>query len=220
MKREVITTKDGSNSIYIPDLDETYHSFYGAIQEAQHVFIREGLQKIKKQKIKVFEVGFGTGLNALLSMGYSQQNSIEIDYSTIESYPVEKELINKLNYLELLGSNFQEEFDFLHSCEWGKKQQIKNNFLFNKIYQKLADYELEKSHYDLIYFDAFGPKIQPAMWSLEILQDMFNGLVSGGVLVTYCAQGQFKRNLKTLGFIVENIPGPPGKREMTCATKP
>jgi len=218
MKREIIVTNDGSNSLYIPELDETYHSVHGAIQEAKHVFIENGLKLIDQNDIRVFEVGFGTGLNAMLSEQYSRNNNVSVLYHSIEAFPVEIELINKLNYNELINEDAV-YFKTIHSCEWEVETVVSDRFKLKKIESKMEAFQSELNFYDIVFFDAFGPRAQREMWSIVILEKMYNCLVSGGKLVTYCAQGQFKRDLKAIGFEVVNVPGPPGKREMTIATK-
>jgi len=218
MKREIIVTNDGSNSLYIPELDETYHSVHGAIQEAKHVFIENGLKLIDQNDIRVFEVGFGTGLNAMLSEQYSRNNNVSVLYHSIEAFPVEIELVNKLNYNELINEDAL-YFKTIHSCEWEVETFVSDQFKLKKIESKMEAFQPELNFYDIVFFDAFGPRAQREMWSIVILEKMHNCLVSGGKLVTYCAQGQFKRDLKAIGFEVVNVPGPPGKREMTIATK-
>lgn len=220
MKREIITTSDGSKTIFIPEMEENYHSGHGALQEARHVFIKNGLQNLNiAGEINIFEMGFGTGLNALLTMIEAEQNQQEIYYCGIEAYPVEKDLIKQIGYETLFEKQFESPFLELHSSEWNKLKSISDFFKFEKILQKIEDYEAESEKFDLIYFDAFGPRAQKEMWSPEILSKMFKMLKNGGILVTYCANGQFKRDLKSIGFSVEALPGPPGKREMTRALK-
>ncbi|MDG1333452.1 MAG: tRNA (5-methylaminomethyl-2-thiouridine)(34)-methyltransferase MnmD [Crocinitomicaceae bacterium] len=221
MKREFIKTEDGSMTIYLPEMDETYHSTHGAIQEAEHVFIKHGLNAVdssEKLDVNVFEVGFGTGLNALLSMKHSRH--LYLNYDTIEAFPVTKDEADKMRYCELVGDDFKVYYDKMIRCPWGKKESLKFGMTFFKIHEKLQNYSLTKGKYDVIYFDAFGPRAQSEMWEIAILQNMFDGLQEGGMLVTYCAKGQFKRDLKSIGFEVESLPGPPGKREMTRAWKP
>lgn len=220
MKRDIIITKDGSSSIYIPEMDETYHSVHGAVQEALHVFIKNGLALLSnnENEINVFELGFGTGLNALLSEQYSSLNKISINYHAIEAYPVEVELINSLNYNGIIQYDV-DVFYSIHKAKWEVENRISETFQLRKIEAKIQDFEIERECYDIVFFDAFGPRAQSEMWSVEILQKMYDCLKYEGKLVTYCAQGQFKRDLKSIGFKVENLPGPPGKREMTTATK-
>jgi tRNA U34 5-methylaminomethyl-2-thiouridine-forming methyltransferase MnmC len=219
MKREVIQTADGSSTIYIPEMDENYHSSHGAIQEAEHVFILHGLRKMEElghQSISIFEMGFGTGLNAFLT---KIRATVPIHYSSIEAFPVTLKEIAALNYVEQVGQEFKDEFSSIHSASWNKLVELDAVFSLCKIHAKIEEFSLEEAMYDLIYFDAFGPRAQAEMWEIEILQKMVDGLKVGGALVTYCANGQFKRDLMSLGFEIEALPGPPGKREMTRAWK-
>lgn len=223
MKRELILTNDGSSTIRINDLNENYHSGHGAIQEARHVFIQNGLASISNPTglpVRIFEMGLGTGLNALLSYQFSKENNIEIIYSGIEAYPVEKELYSRLNYIEKVGCQYKGFFKWMHALKWGVQERYNEHFTLEKIHQDLSIYNPETSNFDLVYYDAFGPRAQSEMWELDKLGKMFSLLKSNGKLITYCAQGQFKRNLKQIGFDVIALPGPPGKREMTVATKP
>ena len=219
MKREIVKTSDGSTTIFLREMDETYHSTHGAIQEAEHIFIKNGLLPIQagtNSSISIFEMGFGTGLNTLLT-AISATSSIQ--YTGIEAFPVEAELIKKLNYTELIGQEHNALYQAIIVSGWGEKIEITAQFYLTKVEQKIQDYVMSKNEYDLIYFDAFGPRAQAEMWDLEILKKMAEGLKPNGVLVTYCAMGQFKRDLKSLGLSVEALPGPPGKREMTLARK-
>lgn len=219
MKREVIQTADGASTIYIPEMDEHYHSSHGAIQEAEHVFILHGLRKMEElghDSISIFEMGFGTGLNAFLTKIRAQ---ISVRYSSIEAFPVTLEEMASLNYVEQVGQEFTSDFSNIQTASWNEFVELSSDFYLRKIHARIQDFALEGSMYDLIYFDAFGPRAQGEMWELEILQKMYNALKTGGMLVTYCARGQFKRDLKSLGFEVEALPGPPGKREMTRAWK-
>ena len=219
MKRRIVQTNDGSTSILIPSMDETYHSTHGAIQEAIHVFIKNGLERVHSKSINVFEVGFGTGLNALLALKYGDDTWTRINYSTIEAFPVEMELIDQLNYTTLIKDVDKSTFDKLHELPWGVWNKVTDCFQLHKIHAKLQAYSMPDVKMDIVFFDAFGPRAQAEMWSPELLQKMYEALKEGGSLVTYCAQGQFKRNLKAIGFTVESVPGPPGKREMTVAIK-
>lgn len=217
MKRSVVKTDDGSSSIYIEQMDEHYHSTHGAIQEANHVFIENGLLRNKKEKLKIFELGFGTGLNAFLT--YVNKKGREIEYDSIEAFPVEIALIEELNYVEEVGPEFDADFKRIHEAEWGAKSEISDKFQLNKFHSKIQDLVMKEIHYDMIFFDAFGPRAQSEMWDIKVLEKMYKGLIPGGELITYCAQGQFKRDLKSLGFEVIPLPGPPGKREMTVGVK-
>ena len=220
MQRKVQLTEDGSSTIYIPEMDETYHSSHGAIQEARHVFLKHGIESLDEGDLRIFEMGFGTGLNALLTLQSSNRLNKKVAYHSIEAYPVELELIERMNYVDEIDASYTEDFKLMHTCDWNEDVQLAEQFVLHKIHAKIEEYAMPEAFYDLIFFDAFGPRAQEKMWTIEILHKMYDGLVKGGVLVTYCAQGQFKRNLKTLGFEIEALPGPPGKREMTRAIKP
>lgn len=219
MKRKIQKTDDGSHTLFVESLNETYHSTHGAIQEARHVFIENGLKTITSDPIRVFEMGFGTGLNALLTLQYAIENDRYVEYTGIEAYPVDLDLVEQLNYTEEIDEDLWIAFDQLHATEWRQEHKMFDHFIFQKINKKIEDHCLMPGHYDLIYFDAFGPRAQEEMWAVEILQKMNYGLKRGGKLVTYCAQGQFKRNLQSIGFEVVSLPGPPGKREMTVGVK-
>lgn len=222
VKRELIITNDGSSTIRLKGLNENYHSGHGAIQEAMHVFIQNGLASISHSSglpIFVFEMGLGTGLNALLSYQYAKEKSVEIIYSGIEAYPIEKELYSKLNYVEKIGIDCSDFFHWLHNLKWDVLERYDDHFSVRKIHQDLSVFYPEPLIYDLVFYDAFCPKAQSEMWELDKLEKMFSLLKTKGKLITYCAQGQFKRNLKQIGFEVVALPGPPGKREMTVAIK-
>ena len=216
---EIKLTADGSNTIYLPELNENYHSFHGAIQEANHVFIQNGLEQfVSKSEISIFELGFGTGLNALLTNLWAETNKVKIQYTSIEAFPVPIDICKKMDYSSQLDHSSSEIYSKLVDAKWEQLVSLSKHFSIHKI--KSSIQEWSKNHnFDLIYFDAFGPRAQPEMWDLPILEKMFNLLRENGILVTYCAQGQFRRNLKSLGFKVESVPGPPGKREMTIAIK-
>jgi tRNA U34 5-methylaminomethyl-2-thiouridine-forming methyltransferase MnmC len=219
LEKEIRQTADGSTTIFIPELDEHYHSHHGAIQEARHVFIKNGLNVLDLDPITIFEMGFGTGLNALLTLQHALGAGRKVHYYGLEAYPVDRDLIDALNYADAVNPELREAFDIMHSQGWGSSQTILDVFTLSKVKAKIEDYMPEKNSVDLVYFDAFGPRAQNEMWQLPILEKMTLLLKPGGVLVTYCAQGQFKRDLKSLGFEIERLPGPPGKREMTRATK-
>ncbi len=211
-------TEDGSHTLYNEKLDETYHSKHGAIQEAMHVFINAGLNYINKPTINILEVGFGTGLNAFLTL--QESRGININYTSLEAYPLEGDVIDQLNYIKELNLDTDEvkQFEKLHAVEWGSYQEVTSKFNLNKVKVELAKYRTTEL-FDIIYFDAFGPRVQPEMWEKEIFKKMHDILAEKGILVTYCAKGSVKRTLKEVGFQVEPLPGPPGKREMTRAKK-
>jgi tRNA U34 5-methylaminomethyl-2-thiouridine-forming methyltransferase MnmC len=219
---EIITTDDGSSSVRVPALSETYHSSRGAVQESQHVFIEAGLRHINGssvEQIKVLEIGMGTGLNALLAWTFAQQEQVHIRYHSIEPYPLPGQVIVQLNYPEYIHKQgAQHIFEKIHSCEWSTMHALGIYFSFMKHQVALELFEIDLVP-DAVFFDAFAPSKQPEVWSVENLMKIHAALRPGGVLVTYCAQGQFKRNLKSLGFCVEALPGPPGKFEMVRATK-
>ena len=220
MKREVIQTEDGSKTIRIIELEENYHSIHGALQEANHVFMKYGLQEFKdKDELSIFEMGFGTGLNGCLTAIQSQVLEVKINYHGLEAFPVSQEELNELEYGTLLGQENRSLYDSLHLAKWNEPVKISESFTINKIQDEIQKIELPIEAYDLIYYDAFGPRVQNELWSEEVFQKMFNSLKIGGFLVTYCAKGQVKRNMKSVGFEVEPLPGPPGKREMTRAWK-
>ncbi len=222
---KIILTEDGSSSLINLELNETYHSIHGAIQESEHVFIKHGLaffvrQKVSKE-ISIFEVGFGTGLNALLALKYAQENCIKIGYTTIEAFPVDPLLIRELNYPKILAfENSEKYFQQIHSAGWNKEEEIAAYFSVFKINMRIQSAQLLPENFDLVFFDAFAPDKQPEMWELTILQKITEAMKPNGIFVTYSAKGQLKRDLISLGLSVEKLPGPPGKREMTRAIKP
>ena len=223
MKREVVITADGSSTIHLPDWNEQYHSKHGAIQEAYHVFIKHGLHylhNIKSHKtISILEIGFGTGLNAFISLLEAESLNVNIDYHGVEGYPVSMEEIMQLNYpSELKVDANKLLYKKLHDVSWSNKHQITPYFSLNK--QNIFFSEINDSNiYNLIYFDAFGARVQPELWTETIFQKMYNALKENGVLVTYSAKGSVRRAMEFVGFNVERLPGPPGKREMLRATK-
>lgn len=219
MDRKIIVTDDNSKTLLIPELNETYHSTKGAVQEAKHVFIDAGLSQINSTVIHILEMGFGTGLNALLSLDYAERNNVSIFYTALEAYPIGIDLALKMDYLEPLNfDHFQNEFEKMHNCPENVPIELSKNFTFLKILEKLENSQLQENLNDLIYYDAFGPKVQAHLWTKDSLSIIRKTMKTGSKLVSYCAQGQFKRNLKALNFSIESIPGPPGKREMTRAT--
>ncbi|MFD2568786.1 tRNA (5-methylaminomethyl-2-thiouridine)(34)-methyltransferase MnmD [Pseudotenacibaculum haliotis] len=219
MKREIIITSDGSTTIHLPDWNEQYHSKHGAIQEAYHVFIRHGLDAVPKTEISILEVGFGTGLNAFITFLETQKKELKIQYTGVEAYPVAIEEVNQLNYVsELKAEKFSDAFVKIHSVEWEAMHEITANFHLEK--RKCFFHELKEANaHDLVYFDAFGARVQPDLWTEEIFAIMYKALKVNGVLVTYSAKGSVRRAMQAVGFQVERLPGPPGKREMLRATK-
>ena len=215
---EIITTSDGSHSLRDTERQETYHSIHGAIQESQYVFIGKGLSVITGKHIRILEVGFGTGLNALLTLKYSHEHNLRIDYESWELHPLEPAIIDQLNYGEIL--NAQVPYRKMHEAAWNEWDQVSSTFhLFKHRGNLVTDSLRPDALFDLIYYDAFAPARQPEMWTIEILRKVTDHLREGGVWVTYCAKGQVKRDLKMLGLAVETLEGPPGKKEMIRATK-
>ncbi len=222
LKRNIITTKDGSQTLFIPELNENYHSINGALQESMHIYINTGLKLFdKKSEVKIFEVGFGTGLNALVTYYYRNEIGNKTIFHSVEKYPLTKKEYSTLNYPSIITSNNElvGVFDKMHSCSWDEITKIDSDFLLKKISGALSDNILE-NNYHIVYFDAFAPEIQPNLWTVEVFRKMYNALTKNGVLVTYSAKGQVRRNLQSVGFNVERLPGPLGKREMIRATKP
>jgi tRNA U34 5-methylaminomethyl-2-thiouridine-forming methyltransferase MnmC len=220
MKREVVTTADGSKTIRIIDLDENYHSSHGALQEANHVFIENGLNSLANQtEISIFEMGLGTGLNAFLTAIKAGELGLKVNYFGIEAFPVQIDEIIELDYKNLMGERFSDLYLSIHESEWNKLVEINANFSLKKIKGELQNEEMPHAFFDIVYYDAFGPRAQDEMWSMELFQKMYDSIKQGGFLVTYCAKGQVKRDLKAVGFTIEPLPGPPGKREMTRAWK-
>lgn len=212
-------TGDGSHTLFLPELEEHYHSVNGAIQESMHVFIEAGLRQLKQEVVHIFEVGFGTGLNAFLSL-IESDTSREIHYTTIEAFPLSLPIIKQLNYADKYSQEQQDLFHKLHEVEWGTEQEITSSFYFTKIHADLnqLNFDIIKS-VDIIYFDAFAPDKQAEMWSQQIFDHMYNMTNNKGLLVTYCAKGVVRRMMQQSGYKTERLPGPPGKREMLRATK-
>jgi len=219
IKREIIVTSDGSTTIHLPDWNESYHSKHGAIQEAKHVFIQNGLALFAGKQIDIMEIGFGTGLNAFITFLEAKKLDISVDYVGVEAFPVAASEIRKLNYVEeLVAQDYRKEFEVMHTGQWETKNQISDTFSLTK-QQRFFDAITDSEKFDLIYFDAFGYRVQPELWSTEIFRKMYNALKPNGILVTYAARGVVKRSMIEVGFTVEKLPGPPGKREMFRAKK-
>lgn len=221
-EKRLLITEDGSHTIYLPELKETYHSTHGAIRESEHVFIRQGLEHALqdgKKTIKIFELGFGTGLNALLSWIYAERNQISINYHSIEAFPLTQKDIEVLNYPSLIDAvDVTAKFHKIHECSWNVPVVLSPCFQLNKIEMQIEEFHTDMQ-FDVCFFDAFAPSKQAEMWEIPILEKVKNMLVPQGILVTYCAKGQLKRDLKSLGFEVESLPGPPGKKEMVRAVR-
>ena len=227
MKKEIIQTKDGSTTFYLPELNETYHSKNGAIQEAYHVFIKNGfslfeghelLRTGEAKPISILEIGFGTGLYAFITSLESQNNNQTVDYVGVEAYPITQEEALTMNYANQIDASKTEVFQKIHQIDWEIPIQVNPTFQLTKrkqLFQDIVDVEV----FDLIYFDAFGYDVQPELWSDEIFEKMFIALKSGGVLVTYACRSVIKNSMISAGFKIEKLPGAPGKREMLRASK-
>jgi len=217
MELKLIETGDQSKTLYHPELNEHYHSTHGAYQESVHVYIKSGLdQFVDKPKVSVFEMGFGTGLNVLLSWMFSKEHNKTIDLTTIELYPLRNEIWTQLDYYK--NSVQKNVFEKFHQCDWEQPIAIDENFTFTKHNVSLKEFSTPNK-YDLIFFDAFGPDKQPELWEIPVFEKLYSILNIGGILVTYSAKGQVRRNMQQAGFTVERIPGPPGKREMLRAKR-
>ena len=209
---------DGSDTIYVPELNEHYHSIHGAVQESTFIYIKNGLDYCKADPVNIFEVGFGTGLNAFLTAMKSLDGVRTINYTTIEKFPVAEDMIRKLNYHVFAGKDSLSVYNLIHSSPWNTRVNICSNFNLKKI---KGDFTTDPpaGSYDLVYFDAFGPDKQPEMWTKEMFTAISAATNKNGLLVTYSAKGEVKRNLMASGFEVDLLPGPPGKRQIIRAMK-
>lgn len=223
LKREFITTKDGSKTLLINDLEETYHSRHGALQEAVHVFIKNGLNLVNDCEINILELGFGTGLNLLVTIDEYLKNdkNHKINYFGIEKYPILIDEAKKLCYAELFSDSFIKNLAIkIHESGWEKPEELCDNFSLTKHKADFFDLKnIELPPVDLVYFDCFGARVQPDLWEKELFEIVAGKMKSGGLLTTYSSKGSVRRILKELGFDVEKKQGPPGKREMINAWK-
>jgi len=226
-KIEVRTTADGSPTLYVPALNEHYHSTHGARQESQHVFIGAGLRPLlaaglgQGEPLKVLEVGLGTGLNALLTLEATKTvEGAAVAYDGYETQPLPAEAVAALAPQWAYDRTLSRTFAQLHQEPWGRALVLAKEFLLRKVRQPIQIADLPAGYYGLIYFDAFAPEKQPELWTEDVFAKLYAAAAPGAVLVSYCAQGQFRRNLRAAGWLTEKLPGPPGKREMTRARKP
>lgn len=212
-------TADGSYTLYVPELDEHYHSIKGALTESQHIFIDMGLKHSSVNSPKILEIGLGTGLNCILTLLEAEESQRHIHYTGIERYPLNEEIIRKLDYPSMIGNKHEEKYLAIHQTPWEEDIHLSPWFTLHKIEGDFTHYTFENK-YDIIYFDAFAPEKQPEMWEQSLFDNLYNVLNEGGILTTYCAKGIVRRMLQTAGFKVERLPGPPGgKREILRATK-
>lgn len=215
---QIVNTEDGSHTIFVPELNEHYHSIHGAVQESQHIFIDKGFETCKADPLFILEIGFGTGLNALLTAIRSSSGYRKVYYTTVENHPLKAEITGLLNHSKYAGANGENIFNLIHSVPWNQRVLICENFYLEKIKNDFTKIHLN-GKYDLIYFDAFGPDKQPEMWTKELFSGIASVTNQDGILVTYSAKGEVKRSLKACGFEVTLLPGPPGKRQMIRAVK-
>jgi tRNA U34 5-methylaminomethyl-2-thiouridine-forming methyltransferase MnmC len=218
---DLIMTQDGSYTLYSKEHEVTYHSKYGAIQESNHVFIHSGLlPHLKKQdKISILELGFGTGLNVLLTWkNIVDIDTVHVDYHSFDVYPLPEDLLNACVYEDHLKIPTSISKNILTS-DWDKLIEVDSRFKLTKHNKDILEETLTDNYFDIVYFDAFSPESQPELWSASLFEKIYESMTGQAVLVTYCAKGEVKRILKKIGFTLESLPGPPGKREMTRATK-
>ena len=218
MQTELKITEDGSHTLFVPGIDECYHSTHGAIQESKHIFIDAGLKQCPKNEIRILEIGFGTGLNAFLTLLEAEWSEKHIHYTSLELYPVETGKALQLNYPEQLAPEKRQAFEEMHTADWNVEISISPFFKLNKLEADFTGFNL-KDHYDVVYFDAFSPEKQPEMWSRELFEKIYAHCNPGAILTTYCAKGIVRRAMQSAGFLVERLPGPPGKREILRGRK-
>jgi len=219
--RKIIITDDGSHSLYVPSLNENYHSSYGARQEAEHIFIKSALAFASKNKktLNILEIGFGTGLNAFLTLQYAKEKCLDLNYYAIEKYPITEEEYQQLNFASNRAGE-QDAFLKLHQSDWGLTLEIEAGFKLRKIQADFKEMNLPSDYFDVVYFDAFGPEVQADLWSDAVFKDVYKSMKNGAVLTTYSVKGEVRRTMKAAGFEVRKIQGPIGKREISRAIKP
>jgi len=219
MQRKVVLTADGSRTIHIEEWNENYHSHHGALQEAKHVFIDKVRERIgERTEISILEIGFGTGLNAFLTLQLAEELNVKIMYVGLEAFPVSVEELEALNYAAIWEVG-RPKYEMLHEVSWEKEMAITENFHLTKNQIPFEDWQSESDTFDFIFFDAFGPRVQPHLWTIPIFEKMFSATKKDGFFLTYCAKGQVRRDLESVGFEMKCLPGPPGKREMLVGKK-
>lgn len=218
MNRRLVKTEDGSHTLFVPELGEHYHSIHGAVQESEHIYIRAGFLHSDKDPVRVLEYGMGTGLNVLLTYIHAARTGRQVVYHAVEKYPVTSAEKEMLNLSRLSGCENPAIFDHIHACAWGEEVQLGTGF---RLYKEKSDFRQASpgAGFDVIYFDAFAPEVQPELWSAEMFSRIFAIAAPGAILTTYSSRGQVRRHLQAAGFRTEKIPGPPGKREITRAVK-
>ncbi|WP_317198016.1 MULTISPECIES: tRNA (5-methylaminomethyl-2-thiouridine)(34)-methyltransferase MnmD [Butyricimonas] len=218
MHREIITTEDGSTTLHVPELNEHYHSVHGAIQESRHIFIQAGIEYYGQNSIHILEAGFGTGLNAFLTLLNAKDNQRNVVFHSFEKYPLTEEELANLNYTTFFPAEDASLFKEIHSSPWEKEVEITPYFTLHKHEADFSDVCFTEQ-FDIVFFDAFAPDVQPHLWSADILSKFYQALKPNGILVTYCVKGIVKQALREVGFSLKRLPGPPGKREMLRAGK-
>jgi tRNA U34 5-methylaminomethyl-2-thiouridine-forming methyltransferase MnmC len=217
---QIIKTTDGSHTIYLPDLNEQYHSVNGAITESNYVYLEKGYNFSELEKPNVLEIGFGTGLNCLLTAIKAEKQKRFTTYTTIEKFPLEKKITSQLNFGSLISENAQQLFNTMHDCSWEEFVSLSKYFRLKKIKGDISSYTFDGTEkYDVIYFDAFGPDKQPEMWTPQIFSKINSATSTNGIFVTYSAKGEVRRQLSASGFEMERLPGPPGKHQMLRGIK-
>jgi len=220
MDKEFVITEDGSHTIYLPEMDEHYHSTHGAIQESMHIYINQGLFQVTKQEISILEIGFGTGLNAYLTFAFADHKKLNINYFSIEKYPLPEIDFLKLNYPSKIFPEHSDVFEKIHRAKWDSLVNISPEFSLQKVHADLLSFDFNcLPQFDLVYYDAFAPGKQPEMWTDEIIQKVASTVKEDGILVTYCAKGSVRRAFSAAGFQMERIPGPIGKKEILRGKK-
>ncbi len=222
MELKLIQTHDGSHTLYTEEFKEHYHSVFGAVQESLHVFLGTGFNQASKgkKKLNILEAGFGTGLNALLTCFAAEQKVVQVRYTGIELNPLLPGIYNKLNYSSFLPDKANHVlFKWMHTAEWGEEIRLTDYFTVTKLKSDIRNPGVPDDYYDLVYFDAFAPEVQPELWTEEVFRRYYESMTAGGILVTYSSKGDVKRALKNAGFKIEKLPGPPGKREILRALK-
>jgi tRNA U34 5-methylaminomethyl-2-thiouridine-forming methyltransferase MnmC len=217
-RTRIIRTADGSDTLYVPEINEHYHSVYGAVLESEHIFVKNGFDFCKSNPVEIFEVGFGTGLNVFLTAIRNLNSGKEVRYTAIDKFPLPSSLTDSLNYKDFAIEECKEIMSKIHNCSWNSWQEVCNNFFLKKIKGDIITDSLNGS-FDLVYFDAFGPDKQPEIWSENIFNRISDMVKENGILVTYTVKGEIKRRLKRNRFSVSLLPGPPGKRQMLRAVK-
>lgn len=220
MDKEFVITEDGSHTIYLPEMDEHYHSTHGAVQESLHVYINQGLLQSTQKEISVLEIGFGTGLNAFLTCVFAIRNNLKVTYTSIEKFPLTEAEFTKLNYSEKIFTDYADLFKKMHQCQWNSLVGIVPEFSIRKVQADLLTWDFDPTEqFNLLYYDAFAPTKQPEMWTEELINKVSASIKKDGILVTYCAKGAVRRAFAAAGFQMERIPGPAGKKEILRGKK-